>query len=408
GRLRRDRGGGGPRTVLTARPHTMRSLTATLAHFPGARVWRRESWSGGGGPPTTSGTARGPDHDDAREVRGVSDKPAAERHVPVLADRCLELLAPAVERPGAVLVDATLGMGGHSELALRRFPELRVVGIDRDPQAIELAGARLAGFGDRFTAVHAVYDDIDRVVAEHAPDGVAGVLLDLGVSSLQLDEEERGFAYSRDAPLDMRMDPTRGSSAADLLATADVGELRRILRDYGEERFAGRIAAASVRRDAPHRGQPGQAHVPGAAHRRQRRARRPRADPAAGHRGPRRRWPHRRPGLPLAGGPGRQAGAGPRGHLLRPTGSAGRTGDPPALPAPPHPRRGGGRRGRGRRQPPRRLGATARRRTHPTHPGPHASRSKERRMSAMTARTAVAEPRRSWRPRLQVVRSPAP
>lgn len=182
----------------------------------------------------------------------MSDKPAAERHVPVLADRCLELLAPAVERPGAVLVDATLGMGGHSELALRRFPELRVVGIDRDPQAIELAGARLAGFGDRFTAVHAVYDDIDRVVAEHAPDGVAGVLLDLGVSSLQLDEEERGFAYSRDAPLDMRMDPTRGSSAADLLATADVGELRRILRDYGEERFAGRIAAAIVRRRAQH------------------------------------------------------------------------------------------------------------------------------------------------------------
>jgi len=166
----------------------------------------------------------------------------------VLAARCLDLLAPAVERPGAVLVDATLGMGGHSELALQRFPELRVVGIDRDPQAIALAGERLAPFGDRFTAVHAVYDDVDRVAAEHAPRGVDGVLMDLGVSSLQLDEAERGFAYAQDAPLDMRMDPTRGTSAAELLATAPAGELRRILRDYGEERFAGRIASAVVRR----------------------------------------------------------------------------------------------------------------------------------------------------------------
>ncbi len=178
----------------------------------------------------------------------TDDRDAAERHVPVLAARCLDLLAPAVERPGAVLVDATLGMGGHSELALQRFPGLRVVGIDRDPQAIELAGSRLAPFGDRFTAVHAVYDDVDRVVAEHAPGGVDGLLMDLGVSSLQLDEADRGFAYAQDAPLDMRMDPTRGTSAAELLATASAGELRRILRDYGEERFAGRIASAIVRR----------------------------------------------------------------------------------------------------------------------------------------------------------------
>jgi len=178
----------------------------------------------------------------------TDDRGAAERHVPVLADRCLDLLAPALERPGAVLVDATLGMGGHSELALQRFDRLRVVGIDRDPQALELAGARLAPFGDRFTAVHAVYDDVDRVAAEHAPDGVDGILMDLGVSSLQLDEAERGFSYAQDAPLDMRMDPTRGTSAAELLATAPAEELRRILRDYGEERFAGRIASAIVRR----------------------------------------------------------------------------------------------------------------------------------------------------------------
>lgn len=169
---------------------------------------------------------------------------AASRHVPVFLERCLELLDPAVSGEGAVLLDATLGMGGHSEHALRRWPHLRVLGIDRDPQAIELAGERLEPYADRFTAVHAVYDQLADIVAEHAPGGVHGVLMDLGVSSLQLDEAERGFAYSRDAPLDMRMDPTRGVSAAELLATAPAPELRRILREYGEERFAQRIVSA--------------------------------------------------------------------------------------------------------------------------------------------------------------------
>ena len=178
----------------------------------------------------------------------ADERGAAERHVPVLAERCLDLLAPALDQVGAVLVDATLGMGGHSELTLERFPTVRVIGIDRDPQAIELASARLAPYADRFTAVHGVYDDVDAVVAEHAPGGVAGILMDLGVSSLQLDEAGRGFAYAQDAPLDMRMDPTVGTSAAELLATASTGELRRILRDYGEERFAGRVADAIVRR----------------------------------------------------------------------------------------------------------------------------------------------------------------
>lgn len=180
----------------------------------------------------------------------ADDRGAAERHVPVLAQRCLDILAPALEQEGAVLVDATLGMGGHTELALQRFPASRVIGIDRDPQAIELASARLAPFADRFTAVHGVYDDLDTIVAAHAPGGVAGILMDLGVSSLQLDEADRGFAYAQDAPLDMRMDPSRGPSAAELLATASTGELRRILRDYGEERFAGRVADAIVRRRA--------------------------------------------------------------------------------------------------------------------------------------------------------------
>ena len=133
-----------------------------------------------------------------------------QRHVPVLLERCVELLAPALDRPGAVLVDATLGMGGHTEALLERLPRLRVVGLDRDPQAIALASQRLARFGDRFTAVHAVYDDVLDVVADVVGRPVQGLLMDLGVSSLQLDEADRGFAYAQDAPLDMRMDPTTG------------------------------------------------------------------------------------------------------------------------------------------------------------------------------------------------------
>lgn len=177
---------------------------------------------------------------------------AAELHRPVLAARCLELLAPALAEPGSVLVDATLGMGGHAELVLSACPQARVIGIDRDQQALALASARLAGFGARFTSVHATYDRIGEVVEQAlgAAARVQAVLLDLGVSSLQLDDPERGFAYAQDAPLDMRMDQSAGPTAADLLATASEPELRRILRDYGEERFAGRIAAAVVRRRA--------------------------------------------------------------------------------------------------------------------------------------------------------------
>ncbi|MBU4335375.1 MAG: 16S rRNA (cytosine(1402)-N(4))-methyltransferase RsmH [Actinobacteria bacterium] len=173
---------------------------------------------------------------------------AAARHIPVLLERCLDLLAPAVAGPGAVLVDATLGMGGHTEGALRRFDDLRVVGIDRDPQAIALAGRRLAAFGDRFTPVQAVYDEIPEVLARLHLGPVQGVLMDLGVSSLQLDETERGFSYSQDAPLDMRMEAGgTGLTAADVLATYDEADLARVLRQYGEEKFARRIAGAIVR-----------------------------------------------------------------------------------------------------------------------------------------------------------------
>jgi 16S rRNA (cytosine1402-N4)-methyltransferase len=177
---------------------------------------------------------------------------AAELHRPVLANRCLELLAPALTEPGGVMIDATVGLGGHSELVLSACPHARVIGIDRDPEALRLASTRLAPFGSRFRPVHAVYDEIGRVAEEVLGEGarVQAVLFDLGVSSLQLDDAARGFSYAQDAPLDMRMDPTRGTTAAELLASADEAELRRILREYGEERFAARIAAAVVRHRA--------------------------------------------------------------------------------------------------------------------------------------------------------------
>ncbi len=172
---------------------------------------------------------------------------ATPRHVPVLLDRVVALLAPALERPGAVLVDATLGLGGHSEAVLQRLPGARVIGIDRDPAALELASGRLGEFGERFAGVHAVYDEIPQVVADLGLAHVDAVLFDLGVSSMQLDVRERGFAYAEDAPLDMRMDATTGPTAADVLNTYSAAELARILKEYGEERFARKIAAAVVR-----------------------------------------------------------------------------------------------------------------------------------------------------------------
>ena len=180
--------------------------------------------------------------------RSTSGSGAEDRHVPVLLQRCVDLLAPALAAPGSVLVDCTLGMGGHTQAVLEQVPTARVVGIDRDPQAIALASQRLARFGDRFQAVHAVYDEIGEVVADLGLPSVQGVLMDLGVSSLQIDESERGFSYAQDAPLDMRMDTTTGLTAADVLNTYDERALTRILREYGEERFAQRIARAVVRR----------------------------------------------------------------------------------------------------------------------------------------------------------------
>ncbi|WP_196324894.1 16S rRNA (cytosine(1402)-N(4))-methyltransferase RsmH [Microbacterium lacticum] len=174
-------------------------------------------------------------------------------HTPVMLERCVELLAPALAQPGAVLVDATEGMGGHSEALLERFPDIRLIGLDRDTDALRIAGERLARFGDRVTLVHTVYDGIADAVASAGVSRIDGVLFDLGVSSLQLDEAARGFAYAQDAPLDMRMDQTAGTTAADIVATYGEGDLRRIFERYGEEKLAGRYARAIIaaRADAP-------------------------------------------------------------------------------------------------------------------------------------------------------------
>ncbi|MEV7428826.1 MULTISPECIES: 16S rRNA (cytosine(1402)-N(4))-methyltransferase RsmH [unclassified Nocardioides] len=173
---------------------------------------------------------------------------SAPRHVPVLLDRVVALLQPALDHDGAVLVDCTLGLGGHTEAVLERCTGARVIGVDRDPEALRRAGERLAPHGDRFTGVHAVYDELPDVLDDLGLASVDAVLFDLGVSSMQLDVRERGFAYAEDAPLDMRMDGTTGPTAADVLNTYSAGELTRVLRDYGEERFAKKIAHAIVRR----------------------------------------------------------------------------------------------------------------------------------------------------------------
>jgi 16S rRNA (cytosine1402-N4)-methyltransferase len=172
-------------------------------------------------------------------------------HTPVLLDRCIELLRPAVESAAAegrraVAVDATLGMGGHAEALLERFGELTVIGLDRDTDALRIAGERLARFGDRAVLVHTVYDGIAEALRAQSLTSVDAILFDLGVSSLQLDEVDRGFAYARDAPLDMRMDQGSGTTAAEVLATYGEGDLRRIFERFGEEKLAGRYARAII------------------------------------------------------------------------------------------------------------------------------------------------------------------
>ena len=164
-------------------------------------------------------------------------------HEPVMVDEVVAVFAPV---PEGTLLDATLGGGGHAEALLDRCPQLSVLGLDRDEQALDAARQRLHRFGERATTVHSRFDRLAEVMADSGIDRLSGALFDLGVSSPQLDHAERGFSYRNEGPLDMRMDRRGGRSAADVVNGYDEVSLARVIREYGDERFAGRIARAIV------------------------------------------------------------------------------------------------------------------------------------------------------------------
>ena len=169
-------------------------------------------------------------------------------HVSVMRDRCIDLLTPGIEKSeNPVVVDATLGFGGHTEAILSKFPQVKVIAIDRDTDAITAATKRLAEFGNRLQTSHATFDQIAEVVTSHGYTKIDGAIFDLGVSSMQLDQSERGFSYSQDAPLDMRMDRSQSLTAAEIVNTYEPGQLVRILRTYGEEKFATRVVERIVK-----------------------------------------------------------------------------------------------------------------------------------------------------------------
>lgn len=174
----------------------------------------------------------------------------ADVHDPVMCDRIVDLLRPTLDHEGAVYVDATLGLAGHARAILTACPTARLIGIDRDLDAHEVATKRLGDLAERATLVHAVYDELPDILEDMGIGSVDAVLMDLGLSSLQIDRTERGFAYSVDAPLDMRMDAIDGPTAADVLNTYAPGQLVRILRRFGEEKFAERIVSSIVRERA--------------------------------------------------------------------------------------------------------------------------------------------------------------
>jgi 16S rRNA (cytosine1402-N4)-methyltransferase len=223
----------------------------TLTYFPNARFVLSDRDLGAGALAIARSVIR-------RGGVVVPDATGGFGHVPVLLDRCVALLTPALTRhdpggSGAVLLDATIGAGGHAERFLTDLPGLRLIGIDRDPTAVDIARARLARFADRVTLIQTRYDGLVGALTGSgygATGSVDGVLFDLGVSSMQLDRGERGFSYAHDAPLDMRMDPGSPLTAAEIVNTYDEATLADILRRYGEERFARRIAAHIVRRRA--------------------------------------------------------------------------------------------------------------------------------------------------------------
>ncbi len=176
-------------------------------------------------------------------VQGKGEKMQDALHIPVALDRCIALLSPAIEsNVNPIIIDATLGMGGHSKALLLKYPNLKIIGLDRDLSAIKVATENLSDLSNRIEIVHAVYDEIAEVLTKQGIKEVDGILFDLGVSSMQLDQAERGFAYSQEAPLDMRMDQSSGLSALDILDTYSYGELVRVIRNFGEEKFATKIA----------------------------------------------------------------------------------------------------------------------------------------------------------------------
>lgn len=285
-------------------------------------------------------------------IENLSQREASERHVPVMLDRCINLLAPGIERAveergTAYVIDGTLGMGGHSEALLERFENLVLIGIDRDLQAHAIAGERLARFGDRFVPVHAVYDEIDRAMETAGVQGIDGILMDLGVSSMQLDERTRGFAYSYDAPLDMRMNSEDELTARIVVNEYSEDQLRRIIRNWGEEKFASRIARAICtarantplettgelvriiqkavpRRRAAHRRSPRQAHLPGVAYRSEPRTGSPRTRRTGSPGGAQPRWSIRRHELPQPRRQNRQESTDRGGNLQGTQGLPGR------------------------------------------------------------------------------------
>lgn len=173
----------------------------------------------------------------------MSTPPAIFSHEPVMVREITELFANV---PDGVVLDATLGGAGHTTAILDVYPGLRVLGLDRDPAALEASRVRLAPYGDRAMLQHRRFDDLDAAMSEAGIDELSGALFDLGVSSHQFDSGERGFSYRHDAPLDMRMDTTESTTAADVVNQASEGEIAHFLREYSDEKFAGRIARAIV------------------------------------------------------------------------------------------------------------------------------------------------------------------
>lgn len=174
----------------------------------------------------------------------MTEKSLPQQHIPVMCDRVIELLSPALNVSNPVLLDATLGLGGHSEALLKKFINLKIIGIDRDQTALDRAQKRLGELANRVQFVNETYDQITKILEDKK---VNAVLLDLGVSSIQLDEANRGFSYAQDAPLDMRMNSKDSLTAAQILNNYEAKELTYILRTYGEEKFAKRIAQEIVK-----------------------------------------------------------------------------------------------------------------------------------------------------------------